>query len=223
MHGGYETVTVELEHSLLPKHFKGAIMDKYKVTEGVELILTGLFGDMWELDPNLENTADRVTRAYAELLKYSDYHTRSKEISKCFLSIFPSKHSDIIFAPNITAHSMCPHHLLPVTYNMTIAYIPSKKGNVIGASKLERLARIIAADAILQEDLTHNIAQVISEYLVPTGVAVVTSGIHDCMRVRGIKTQGTFEVSTMRGSFKDNPDTRAEFFSLMQLAELRRK
>jgi len=194
-----------------------------EIIAGIEQLMHGLFGACWKKDANFKGTPERVMRAYQEILEYQDYHKKSTALKKCFESMFPSKHSDIIFAPNITAFSMCPHHLLPVTYNMTIAYIPSKKGNVIGASKLERVARIIAADAILQEDLTHNIAQVISEYLTPEGVAVVTSGVHDCMRVRGIKTQGTFEVSTMRGSFKDNIDTRAEFYSLLQLAELRRK
>lgn len=198
-------------------------MDNAVVQDAVTKLIVGLFGSNWDKDPNLKGTPDRVVRSYAEILKYSDYHTMNLAIKKCFKSTFPSKHSDIIFAPNITTHSMCPHHLLPVTYNITIAYIPTKKGNVVGASKLERVARILSSSAILQEDLTHAIAQTMQEYLTPEGVAVVTSGIHDCMRVRGIKTKGTFEVSTMRGAFKDNVDTRSEFYSLLSLSELRSK
>ena len=37
---------------------------------------------------------------------------------------------------------MCPHHLLPVIYRVSLAYIPSEK--VLGISKLSRLARLMA-------------------------------------------------------------------------------
>ena len=191
--------------------------------KSVRMLLTSIFGSSWDEDPNLKDTPERVFRSYKEILKYQNINDREEAVKKCFNSIFPSTHDSIIFAPNITTHSMCPHHLLPVTYNMTIAYIPSKNGNVIGASKLERIARIFSARAVLQEDLTNDISRIINEYLDPTGVAVVTSGVHDCMRVRGVKTQGSFEVSMMLGAFKDNKETRAEFFNLMHLAELRRK
>lgn len=193
-----------------------------KAMYAIQDLLTAIYGEYWRVDPNFEGTPARVVKSYQEILKYEDHHEKREAIKKCFSKIFPSKHESIIFAPNITTHSMCPHHLLPVTYNMTIAYIPKKNGDVVGASKLERVARILSARAVLQEDLTNDIAQAISEYLTPLGIAVVTSGVHDCMRVRGIKTKGTFEVSTMRGAFKDNEETRAEFFSLMSLALRRR-
>ena len=193
------------------------------IKKATENLLTAIYGEKWRIDPNFKNTPERVTRSYAEILAYEDERLKNLALRKCFQSTFPSEHDSIIFAPNIVTHSMCPHHMLPVTYNMTIAYIPKKGGRVVGASKLERVARILSARAVLQEDLTKEISDIISASLSPLGVAVVTSGVHDCMRVRGIKTNGSFEVSSMTGSFKDNESTRAEFFSLMQLAEMRRK
>ena len=198
-------------------------MENHMVEKATEDLLTAIYGEKWKIDPNFTNTPGRVSRAYAEILQYEDIDQRNLALNKCFQATFPSDHDSIIFAPNIIAHSMCPHHLLPVSYNMTIAYIPKKGGHVVGASKLERVARILAARAILQEDLTDEISKVLNTALLPQGVAVVTSGVHDCMRVRGVKSKGSFEVSSMTGAFKDNESTRAEFFSLMQLAEMKRR
>ncbi len=193
------------------------------IKKATENLLTAIYGEKWKIDPNFTNTPSRVSRSYAEILAYEDEDQKNIALHNCFQSTFPSEHNSIIFAPNIVTHSMCPHHMLPVTYNMTIAYIPKKGGHVVGASKLERVARILSARAVLQEDLTKEISDTINKALLPLGVAVVTSGIHDCMRVRGIKTKGSFEVSSMSGSFKENESTRAEFFSLMQLAEMKRR
>ena len=198
-------------------------MDAALAENAIKNLLKSIYGVLWMEDKNLKDTPKRVVRSYQEILKYENYKDRQSAISKCFKSIFPSEHSSLIFAPNIITHSMCPHHLLPVSYNMTIAYIPQKNGFVLGASKLERVARILSARAVLQEDLTNDISRTLNAWIKPIGVAVVTSGVHDCMRVRGIKTQGSFEVSVMSGSFKENKETRSEFFSLMGLAELRRK
>lgn len=193
------------------------------VKKATENLLTAIYGEKWKTDPNFIDTPDRVTRAYAEILQYEDEDQRNLALNKCLKSSFPSNYEPLIFAPNIVAHSMCPHHMLPVTYNMTIAYIPQNDSNVIGASKLERVARILAARAILQEDLAKEIADVLTDTLKPLGIAIVASGIHDCMKVRGIKSSGSFELSHMTGAFKENESTRAEFFSLMQLAEMRRR
>jgi len=199
-------------------------MNIKKVIKATENLLTAIYGTTWGIDPNFVGTPERVSRSYGEILKYEDPEIRNQEIKKCFQSTFPSKNtSKMIFAPNIIAHSMCPHHMLPVSYNLTVAYIPSNDGKVVGASKLERVSRILAARAILQEDLTDEISDIINKELKPLGVAVVASGIHDCMRVRGVKSIGSFEVSSMTGSFKENESTRSEFFSLMNLAELRRR
>jgi len=199
-------------------------MNNKEIVRATEDLLTAIYGLNWHVDPNFIGTPERVARSYGEILQYENSEIRNQEIKKCFKSTFPSKNtSKMIFAPNIIAHSMCPHHMLPVSYNLTVAYIPSDTGSVVGASKLERVSRILAARAILQEDLTDEISDTINKELKPLGVAVVVSGIHDCLRVRGVKSIGSFEVSSMTGSFKENESTRSEFFSLMHLAELRRR
>lgn len=191
-------------------------MDTKQAISAIEDLLTAIYGENWYKDPNLAATPFRVVRMYNELLLYEEKQKRVDAVFDELSKQFPSKHDSLIFATGIKSFSMCPHHFLPVSYTMTIAYIPKKdNGFVVGASKLERAVRILSARAVLQEDLTNDIADNIENFLNPQGVAVLVSGEHDCMRVRGVKSCGKFETSEMRGSFKDNPETRMEFFQLL--------
>ncbi len=201
------------------------IRDMKKVSKACSAVLTSIYGPDWDLDPNFKDTPDRMAKAYGELLQYEQDDRRNEAINSIFEKIFPSKTCNMVFAPNIHVFSMCPHHLLPVRYNITIGYIPqwfrAKDRKVLGASKLYRLAEVLAKRAILQEDLGAEIVQTLESYLSPQGVACVISGIHDCMTVRGIKNDGSFETSEMTGAFKDNDSTRSEFFSLLSNATRR--
>ena len=65
--------------------------------------------------------------------------------------------------------------------------------------------------------MTQNIADMISKELNTAGVAVVVSAEHSCMSIRGIKKPGATTItSALRGIFKTNQPTRAEFMSLIQ-------
>jgi GTP cyclohydrolase I len=65
--------------------------------------------------------------------------------------------------------------------------------------------------------MTTEIADTIMDGLKPAGVAVVVQAEHLCMIMRGIKKPGSNIVtSAIRGHFRTRPDTRAEFFSLIQ-------
>lgn len=187
------------------------------IADGVRQILTGVLGENYEDDVNFLETPDRVARAYEELL--CGYET-AKNPSSFFEKAFPAEgYNSMIFCSNIKVFSMCPHHLLPVSYVMHIAYIPANTGLVIGASKIPRLAEALAARAVVQEQLTNEIAEAIEEHLSPLGVAVVISGQHQCMQSRGVKqVDSSFETSEMRGSFRNNESTRLEFFELLKNA-----
>jgi GTP cyclohydrolase I len=188
-------------------------------TDGAELILSSIYGDSWRHDLNLKDTPKRIYRAWQEFLEYEDKSRRENRIAEIFSKKFPTEFTDLIFTPNINVVSMCPHHFLPVTYNITVAYIPSDDGYVLGASKLYRLSETLAKRAILQETLTHEIGKTLHKHLKPLGVAVVISGKHGCMITRGIKNNGTFETSRMTGAFIENSETRSEFFSLLSMAK----
>jgi len=155
-------------------------MDTNKIEKGIELVLSGLVGNDWRADENFSETPARVAKAYKEMLYGHDL--RRTDMAKFFEKKFPAAgYSQMIFCTGIKVYSMCPHHLLPVTYNVSVGYIPNEKeGYVIGASKLPRLVEALAAQAIIQEELTSEIAKEIQFHLNPTGIALVVSGQHLC-------------------------------------------
>lgn len=190
---------------------------KSKIADGFDLILQAIIGENYADDPNFTETPERVARSFSELLH--GYET-AKDTSVFFEKAFPAKdYNSMIFCSNIEVFSMCPHHFLPVQYTISVGYIPSQSGKVIGASKIPRLVEALAARAVIQEQLTNEIAEAIETHLSPVGLAVLVSGSHGCMTSRGIKQRNsTFETSEMRGSFRTNDSTRMEFFELLKNA-----
>ena len=69
----------------------------------------------------------------------------------------------------------------------------------------------------LQERMTTQIANTIVDGLKPEGVAVVVQAEHLCMIMRGIEKPGSNVItSAIRGLFRSQAASRAEFFSLIQ-------
>ena len=166
-------------------------------------------------DDNFKGTVQRFAKAMDSLLWEED--RIQTEVDQIMDIAFPTGYHGMIFCKNIRTYSFCPHHILPVTYDTHVGYIPkAEDGLVLGASKLARLVDILSKRMVLQEDLTREIADVLMEEARAEGVAVVMKGVHDCMRIRGVMQQNsTFDTSEMRGSFRDNPKTRDEFFLLI--------
>ena len=69
----------------------------------------------------------------------------------------------------------------------------------------------------VQERLTRQIADAITEAINPQGVAVILEGQHLCMMMRGVEKQLSSTVtSSMLGVFKTQLQTRNEFLSLVR-------
>ena len=65
----------------------------------------------------------------------------------------------------------------------------------------------------IQEKMTAQIANAIDEVLRPQGVAVVIEAAHQCMTTRGVHKPGvTMVTSRMLGAFRDDVETRREFW-----------
>ena len=189
------------------------MIDTKKIEYATRLLLQGLGVDL--ADPNFKETPARVARAYLETC---DGLIDLKEKVEIILSTkVPSEgYEGMIVETGITIYSLCPHHLLPVSYYLDIGYIPSKDKTVLGASKLSRVAEVLGKRPVLQETLTSNIIKCF-DIVSPIGVAVIISGRHQCMRCRGIKQKDSMlHTSLMTGAFKDHDATRAEMFHLMQ-------
>ena len=160
-------------------------------------------------DPNCIDTPHRVMKAWRDT-----WGAGYEQDSADFLTVFPNEdYDEMIVVKNIPINSTCSHHLAPITGFAHIAIIPNKE--LIGLSKYARVADMFARRLQLQERLTTQIADEIEKLLSPIGVAVFIEAAHGCMSSRGVKIHNSTTVTTtLRGAFKSNPDTRAEFMAI---------
>ena len=129
-------------------------------------------------------------------------------------AVFSAEGADeMVLVRDIEFYSMCEHHMLPFFGKAAVAYIP--KGKIIGLSKVARIVDLYARRLQVQERMTNQIADALWDVLEPLGVGVVIEGQHLCMMMRGVQKQDSSTVtSAMRGTFKKDPRTRAEFLDL---------
>ena len=182
-------------------------VDLPRIRAAVREILIAV-GEDPDRDGLLETPA-RVARMYAEV--FSGLRTDPKV---CLQKTFDVRHDEMVIQRDIEFSSMCEHHLLPFTGKAHIAYLPS--GRVVGLSKLARVVEAVSRRPQVQERMTETIADLVMNELKARGVGVVIEAVHTCMTMRGVRKPGSSCItSAMRGGFKDNGVTRAEFLSLL--------
>ncbi len=154
----------------------------------------------------LQNTPDRVSRMYAELL--GGYSADPEKIING--ALFNINYDEVVLVRDIEFYSLCEHHMLPFLGRAHVAYLP--KGKVIGLSKIPRIVDMYARRLQVQERMTRQIADLIQHTLEPQGVAVVVEGVHMCSMMRGVKKHDArMTTSAMHGAFRTNLATRQEF------------
>ena len=130
-------------------------------------------------------------------------------------ALFDSNINEMVLVKNIELYSLCEHHLLPFFGKCYVGYIPH--GRVLGLSKIARIVDHFSRRLQIQERLTLEIAESISEITGARGVAVVIEAKHLCMMMRGIEKQNSeMTTSVMLGDFRDNYASRMEFMSLIR-------
>jgi GTP cyclohydrolase I len=164
-------------------------------------------------DPEREGlieTPKRVRKAYEFI--YGGY--KEDPVAILNKALFTSSNDEMVLIKDIEFYSTCEHHLLPIIGRVHVAYIPD--GKVVGLSKIPRVVNVFARRMQIQEQLTEQIADAIMGAIDPKGVAVVIQARHMCMEMRGVeKINSTTTSSALRGLFKRDEKTRAEFFSLI--------
>ena len=163
-------------------------------------------------DPDREGLRDtprRVAAAFEET-----FGGRDVDLPKLLAVGFEEGHDEMVILRDIPFFSTCEHHLMPFHGVAHVGYVPN--GRVVGLSKLARLVDAVARRPQLQERLTAQIADMLESTLQTQGAAVAVEAEHLCMQMRGIKKPGSrMLTSAMRGSFRDQQETRAEFLSLV--------
>jgi len=159
----------------------------------------------------LRETPARVVRAYEEF--FSGYDIDPQELLERTFEETDG-YDEMVLLRDIRFESHCEHHLAPIIGRAHVAYLPKKR--VVGISKLARLVEAYAKRLQIQEKMTAQIANTISEVLEPAGTAVVIEAAHQCMTTRGVHKPGvTMVTSRMLGAFRKDPSTRREFLSMI--------
>jgi GTP cyclohydrolase I len=156
-------------------------------------------------DPQLRATPRRVVASLSEMLSPAAFSPTT----------FPNddQYDELVVARSIPVRSLCAHHVLPFVGVAHVAYLPGDR--IIGLSKLARVVDMFARGLQIQERLTVQVGDWITEHLQPKGVGVVIEAEHLCMTLRGVGARGARTVtSSLHGLVRDDPRTRAEFLAL---------
>src|SRR6478672_1242271 len=151
------------------------------------------------------DTPGRMARAYAELLSPRLFD----------LTTFPNDegYDELVLVRDIPVRSVCEHHMLPFVGVAHVGYLPADR--IVGLSKLARTVDHHARQVQVQERLTVQVGDWLSEHLAPKGVGVVLEAEHMCMSLRGAKAAGARTVtSSLHGLLRDDARSRGEFLAL---------
>lgn len=189
-------------------------MDKQRIEKAIRELLLAI-GE----DPDregLKETPLRVANMYEEI--FAGLSRDPMEDAKVF---HEEGAHELVIVKDIPIYSMCEHHLLPFVGVIHIAYLPTE-GQILGLSKVARIADTIAKKPQLQERLCSQVADAIEKACTPQGVLVVMEAEHLCMTMRGIRKPGskTMTIAT-RGVLKEDTSLRLEALSFFQTGQSR--
>ena len=183
-------------------------------TEAFELVLDRLLIDR-ENDPNSKGTARRLAKMYFNEIMEGRYAPAPDATA------FPNDSADRyegMLVVRSELRSMCSHHHQPVSGVAYIGIIAANK--LIGLSKYTRIAQWCARRGTLQEELCNDIAREIMRATESENVAVYVQAVHGCCENRGIMAHSSLTQTTvLKGSFKDDPHTKKEFFDNIKLQQ----
>lgn len=195
-------LTDEQQRSMTENEKIDYIADKFRD------IMTALGLDV--KDPSLERTPFRVAKMYVKEVFAGLNPNNFPEIRFFKENYKPQNSNDMVFV-KLNFTSFCEHHFLPVIGTVYIGYIPNNK--IIGLSKLGRIVRFYSQRPQLQERLTSQINQCLSELMETEDVAVSITAKHYCMIARGIEDVSSHTTTNaVSGRFNNDQELRREFF-----------
>lgn len=190
-------------------------INQANVTPELEGLFTKILEGLGE-DPSRQGLVKTPLRA-AKAMEFltSGYHQSVDEILNG--AIFDEDYDEMVIVKEIEFYSLCEHHILPFWGKCHVGYLPRKR--IVGLSKIPRIVDMFSRRLQVQERLTREIAESLETALDPQGVAVVMEGRHLCMMARGVEKQApVMTTNVMRGTFREDSSTRAEFLRCIQVA-----
>ncbi len=163
-------------------------------------------------DDSLKGTPKRVAKMYVKEV-FNGLNPANKPEARTFNNNYD--YSDVVIEKNIQVNSFCEHHFLPFIGKAHVAYI--SKGKVIGLSKINRLVDYYSRRPQVQERLTLQIADAISDAMNTEDVAVYIDSKHFCVSMRGIKDHASSTItSEFRGAFKEK-EVQQKFIDFIRI------
>ena len=188
----------DLKIELIQKHFK-------EIMQILGLDLT---------DDSLKGTPNRVAKMFVKEI-FSGLNPENKPKVTLFENKY--QYNQMLVEKDITLHSFCEHHFVPILGKAHCAYISN--GHVIGLSKINRIVQYYAKRPQVQERMTKQITEELKRTLQTEDVAVLIEAEHLCVSVRGIQDITSRTVTAeYSGKFND-PAVRREFLDHINRAE----
>ena len=209
-HIGDNHIGTSKETPLRPDAFD--LSDKQKVA-----LIADKFRDIMEImgldltDDSLRGTPMRVAKMYIEEV-FSGLNPATKPDVKLFENKY--QYNQMLVEKNITLHSYCEHHFVPILGRAHVAYISN--GHVIGLSKINRIVRYFAKRPQVQERLTEQIADELKRILKTEDVAVYIDAEHLCVSTRGIEDTNSSTITTHYGGRFLERDVKNEFLAYIE-------
>lgn len=177
-------------------------------TDRVAVLIAQLLIELGE-DPardGLIGTPGRVAAWWQAFLSPDD-----TAVDSCFTE---SQLSDqLVIVGGMRVWSLCEHHLLPMSLEVTAGYIPD--GEVLGLSKFGRIAQRFAGRLQVQERFTRQVFEHLTGVIGREDVAVQVRGTHLCMSMRGVRMDAARTTTLQAGGrFGTDPVLSQQFLTL---------
>lgn len=159
-------------------------------------------------DESLKGTPKRVAKMFVnEIFQGLDPDNKPE------VTLFPNnyRYGQMLVERNITLHSYCEHHFVPILGKAHVSYISS--GKVIGLSKINRIVKYFSKRPQVQERLTEQIAQELKRVLQTEDVAVIIDAEHMCVATRGVEDTGSSTVTAHYSGKFEETSFRTELFN----------
>lgn len=158
---------------------------------------------------NMKDSSKRMAKALTDMILPKD--VMISELQTILKDDFPVAESVLSYNVNqspvilteypIQSSSLCPHHFLPVQYQVFIGILIRDGQNnsaVYGLSKYTRAVQAIAKRPVIQEQYTRDIVEVFTNSLLGgtelignkrvAGCMAIVEGVHGCMTCRGVRS-----------------------------------